>query len=282
MSNDEPTEAVMNEWNATDFAAKDNLLRVVRGEAEALFELAAAPGVWDRPTACTQWQVRDIVGHLIDVTEGYFTGFDAAASGAEAEAPLGLTIMAERLDVRARAHRDLTSEAALDRLRADFGKLMEMAGALGPDEWAGKIVAHTYMGPLPAFFYPVFQLMDYSVHAWDIRQGTGSAQGIDGDAADLLVPFMFILWQATFTPSASGTASIGIRVLSGGNAGDYLVSVSPEGLAYEAGGDVSEAPAVIEFDPGSLVLTVFGRVNGGTIRGDRDAAAAFLNSFFRI
>jgi hypothetical protein len=45
---------------------------------------------------------------------------------------------------------------------------------------------------------------------------------------------------------------------------------------------VSQAPAVIEFDPGSLVLTVFGRLNGGTIRGDRDAAAAFLNSFFRI
>jgi hypothetical protein len=83
-------------------------------------------------------------------------------------------------------------------------------------------------------------------------------------------------------PPASETANIGIRVLSGRNAGDYLVSVSPEGLQYEAGGDVSEAPAVIEFDPGSLVLTVFGRLSGGTIRGDRDTAAAFLNSFFRI
>ena len=32
------------------------------------------------------------------------------------------------------------------------------------------------MGPLPAFFYPAFQLMDYGVHSWDIRQGTGRAQ----------------------------------------------------------------------------------------------------------
>jgi hypothetical protein len=65
---------------------------------------------------------------------------------------------------------------------------------------------------LPAFFYPVFQLMDYSVHGWDIRQGTGRAHGLAGDTADLLVPFMFILWQATTegrptakrSPSASG------------------------------------------------------------------------------
>ena len=40
-------------------------------------------------------------------------------------------------------------------------------------------------------------------------------------------------------------------------------------------------PAVIEFDPGSLVLTAFGR-NAGTIRGDRAVADRFLNSFFRI
>ena len=47
-------------------------------------------------------------------------------------------------------------------------------------------------------------------------------------------------------------------------------------------GDVSGLPAVIEFDPGTLVLTAFGRVNAGTIRGDRVVADQFLNSFFRI
>jgi hypothetical protein len=45
---------------------------------------------------------------------------------------------------------------------------------------------------------------------------------------------------------------------------------------------VSGLPAVIEFDPGTLVLTAFGRVNAGTIRGGRVVADQFLNSFFRI
>lgn len=151
----------MSEWDAADYAARDNLLRVVRDEAGALFRMAASSDAWTAPTACPQWQVRDIVGHLIDVTESYF------------------------------------------------------------------------------------------------------------------------VWQSTTdVPEETEPFAVGIRV-SGRNAGDYRVDVSPDGLNY-AQGDLSGLPAVIEFDPGSMVLTAFGRINAGTIRGDRGAAERFLNSFFRI
>jgi uncharacterized protein (TIGR03083 family) len=271
----------VNEWDATDYAAKENLLRVLRREAEALFGMAEASNSWSAPTACSQWEVRDIVGHLIDVTESYFTGFDAARSGSGVPAPLGVRVMSERLDEGAKAHRTLPRGEAVERLRADFDKMMELSGALGPDDWGGLQVTHRYMGPLPAFFYPVFQLMDYGVHGWDIRQGTGRAHGLGGDTADLLAPFMFILWQATTeVPPDAEALTVGVSV-SGRNAGSYLVNVGPEGLSYSRD-DVSGASAVIEFDPGSLVLTAFGRMNAGTIRGDRAVADRFLNSFFRI
>ena len=271
----------MNDWDATNYAAKDNLLRVVRREADALFEMAEN-GPWTGKTACTEWETRDVVGHLIDVTESYFVGFDAARSGAAVDDPLGVRVMQDRLDEGAKEHRDLTQAEAVDRLRTDFGKIMETFEALGPDEWGGLIVPHKYMGPLPAFFYPVFQLMDYGVHGWDIRQGSGRAHSLLGDTADLLAPFMFVLWQATTeVPEDMGDAyAVGVRV-SGRNAQDYLVNVTVDGLSY-AFQDVSGLPAVIEFDPGSLVLTAFGRVNAGTIRGDRSVADQFLNSFFRI
>jgi uncharacterized protein (TIGR03083 family) len=271
----------MSEWDATDYAAKDNLLRMVRLQAEALFGLAEDGDRWTAPTGCPRWEVRDIVGHLIDVTESYFTGFDAAAAGEQGDDPLGVRVMQERLDEGAKAHRELSQGDAVKRLRDDFEKMTEIVAALGPDEWGGQLVGHKYMGPLPAFFYPVFQLMDYGVHGWDIRQGTGRAHGLGGDTADMLVPFMFILWQATTEAHADGEAlAVGIRV-SGRNAVDYLVNITAEGLSY-AREDVSGMPAVIEFDPGSLVLTAFGRVNAGTIRGDRAVADRFLNSFFRI
>jgi uncharacterized protein (TIGR03083 family) len=271
----------MNDWDATNYAAKDNLLRLVRLEAEALFRMAEDAGRWTAPTACPQWEVRDIVGHLIDVTESYFTGFHAAATGTKADEALGMKVMQEHLDVGAKRHRELSQADAMERLRTDFDKMMEICAALGPQEWSGQQVGHKYMGSLPAFFYPVFQLMDYGVHGWDIREGAGRAHGLVGDTADMLVPFMFILWQATTEVVTDSEAfAIGVRV-SGRNAVDYLVNITSEGLSY-AQEDVSGMPAVIEFDPGSLVLTAFGRVNAGTIRGDRAVADRFLNSFFRI
>ncbi len=36
----------MSEWNFMDYEAKDNLLRAVREEADAMLALAAEPGVW--------------------------------------------------------------------------------------------------------------------------------------------------------------------------------------------------------------------------------------------
>jgi uncharacterized protein (TIGR03083 family) len=272
----------MSEWDATKYEAKENLLRVVRNEAERFFALAESPEAWEAPTACTEWQVRDAVGHIIDVTESYFVGFDAARSGASVPDPLGLRVMQQRLDEGARQHRQLSQAEALDRLRGDFAKLMEIVDALGPDEWNGLIVPHKYMGPLPAFFYPTFQLIDYGVHSWDIRQGTGRAHGLHGDAADFLVPFMFIVWQVTAdVPADAEPSEIGVRVCSGRNAGAWRLSVGPSGMTY-APGDVDGLPAVLDFDAGSFVLTAYGRSNSGTITGDTAQAERFLNLFFRI
>jgi uncharacterized protein (TIGR03083 family) len=268
----------MSQWDATTFDAKENLLSVLRTEAEGLFALAERADAWAAPTACTQWQVRDIVGHLVDTTEAYFMSFDAARGAGTALDPLGVRVFQDTANAGAQAFRSLSQDEMMQRLRGDFAKMMETFQGLGPDDWAGLIVPHKYMGPLPSFFYPVFQLMDYGVHSWDIRQGTGKAHGLAGDTADLLAPFMFILWQATVDQTPDEQYDLGIRVLGHG---DYRMSVGPDGLTYETG-EVSDLPATIEFDAGSLVLTAFGRVNAGTVRGDRETAERFLNQFFRI
>ena len=271
----------MTEWDATSYEGKDTILRVVRNEAERMFELAERPGAWEAPTACENWRVKDIIGHLIDTTEGYFAAFETARSGAEAPDAFGLPGMHERAGEQAVALGVLSQQEAMDRVRGDLDKMMGILEPLSADEWTGLMVSHFYMGRVPAFIYAAGQLMDYGVHTWDIKQGTGRAHGISGDAADLLVPFMFIIWQSTLRPDADLTPfTIGITV-SGRNAGQYRVSIAAEGMSYEAG-QVDDLPAVIDFDAGSLVLTTFGRINGGTVRGDEELADRFLNLFFRI
>jgi len=269
-------------WNAMTYEGKDTVLRVVRDQAASFFTLADVPETWRARTACPEWEVRDIVGHIVDTTEGYFPAFDAARSHSDVDPAYGLVGMAKRAEEQGRSFRDLPQKEMVDRLRTDFDKMMGIFESLTPEDWSGLMVSHFYMGPVPAFFYPAFQLMDYGVHSWDIREGRGREHGLHSDVADLLVPFMFGIWAGTMRESPNVEPfSIGVRVTTGPNAGDTRVNVSPDGMSYESG-DLSDLPAVIEFDPGSFVLTAFGRFNGGTIRGDKALADRYLGMFFRI
>lgn len=272
----------MSEWNFMDPQSKDNLLRVVRREAEQMLALAEPADAWEAPTGAGHWQVRDVIGHLVDTTEEYFTGFDAARGRGDAPEALGLTGMAKLVDEAAQAFRGTPQDELLARLRADLDTMMSTFEELSDDEWGSLQVPHKFMGPLPAFFYPIFQLVDYAVHGWDIREGTGRAHTMSADAADLLVPLNFVLWQATAQCQPDDQPySIGVRITSGPNAGETRLDVSPDGVAFELAG-VEGLPAVLEFDPATCILTAYGRINGGTVRGDTRLAAHFLNLCFRI
>ena len=106
----------MSAWDATSYEGKDTILRVVRAEAARLIGLASRPGAWEAPTACESWSVRDVVGHLVDTTEGYFEAFETARAGGEAS-PYGLAGMHERAGQQATRFRGLSQQEMLARLQ---------------------------------------------------------------------------------------------------------------------------------------------------------------------
>ena len=137
-----------------------------------MFELAADPAAWTAPTGAGHWEVRDVFGHLIDTTETYFVGFDAVRGTVSAAAGTSGRDGHPR-GRGAQELRSLEREAAIERLGVALDKMLGIEEALTEEDWGNLQVPHKYMGPLPAFFYPVFQLVDYAVHSWDIREGTG-------------------------------------------------------------------------------------------------------------
>jgi Mycothiol maleylpyruvate isomerase N-terminal domain len=160
-------------WNFQDPASKERVLNVLEGEMDAMFQLIDDPARWEAPTACEKWQARDVVGHLVDTTEGYLPAFAGARDNAAADEPLGLRDMAELVDQGARGLREVPREELIGRLRASDG-----------------------------------------------------------------------------------------------------VQFSP--------GDIDDCDAVLEFDPATLVLTGYARMNGGTARGDEELASKFRDLFFPI
>jgi uncharacterized protein (TIGR03083 family) len=274
------SDANRQTWDATNFASKDNLLRVIKQEANAVFHLAEEN--WEAPTTSGHWQVRDIIGHMVDVSEGYIARFEAARKGETPDVIGPITEMARLADERALSYRSVPQMDMLKRLREAFDHVMSDFEDLNEQDWGGLQVLHGYMGPLPAFIYPVFQLMDYGVHGWDIREGQRIPHSMSADVADFLAPFMFILWQSTYDANLLGqdALEIGFRV-SGRNGATFRVKVATDGYSYETG-PIDDLPAVFEFDPASLVLTAFGRASAGTAYGDHSVANRYRSLFFSI
>src|SRR4029077_2680288 len=107
----------MSEWNAMTFEGKPTILRVVRDEAERMFALADRPEIWESPTACAGCSTRDVVGHIIDTTEGYFRAFDAARGTGEVPPPHGLSVMAQLANEGATAFRGMPQAEEMGRAR---------------------------------------------------------------------------------------------------------------------------------------------------------------------
>ena len=120
----------MSEWNAMTFEAKDNLLRVVRREAEGMFAMAEQPDAWERPTMPPGWEVRDVIAHLVDVTESYFVAFDSARGGPAVPDAYGVKGMAARLDEKSQEFRSQSQSDMMARVRSDFEQMMSIEEGL--------------------------------------------------------------------------------------------------------------------------------------------------------
>ena len=275
----------MSPVNSMDYSGKDTVLDVVRKESDDFFKLVDDPKNWDVQTRCTEWEVRDMVGHMIDVTEGYLSRWDSARKK-ETRDTAGLLVMGQSLNIEAQSYRKLPREEAIKRLKTDYKKMMDIFEKLTPDEWNNFMVMHPYMGALPTFFYPAFHVMDYGVHTWDIRWGLGEKnRKLDERTAGVLVPYMLYALLPSTVDSASAKdvdVVYGIEV-SGEWGGKWRATVKDGKFEAKPETDnFQDCKAVFSFDPSDFVLTAFQRFDGGTARGDLDTIKKVRGLFFRI
>ena len=275
----------MTAVNSMDYSGKDTVLDVVRTEAADFFKLVDDPKNWNVQTRCTEWEVRDMVGHMLDVTEGYLSRWESARNKEERNTA-GLLVMADSLNKGAQSFRTLSREDAIMRLKDDYAKMMDIFEKISADDWGGFIVMHPYMGGLPTFFYPAFHVMDYGVHTWDMRWGMGEkTRKLDERTAGVLVPYMlYALLPSTIdqTSAAGVDVEFGIEV-SGEWGGKWRATVKDGKFAAAAETNNFEGcKAVFSFDPSDFVLTSFQRFPGGTTRGDQDTIDKVRHLFFRI
>lgn len=270
--------------NSMDYSAKDTVLDVVRTERARFYNIIDDPANWNVQTRCTEWEVRDVVGHMIDVTEGYLSRWEAARVNEPAGA-VGLLVMAQQLDDVAQSFRRLPRDEAIARLKADSDKMLAIFDALTADEWGGFNVTHPFMGPLPTLFYPAFHVMDYGVHTWDMEWGLGKKDALlDERTAGVLVPYMFVLMQATVEQEVAKGVDTQVGIIVDGEwGGQWRVTIRDGQFTYAPAESLEGVQATFHFKHASdFVLTAFQRIEGGETSGDPAVIETFRRLFFKI
>lgn len=271
--------------NPMSYDGKEVVLDVMRTERQNFYDIIDDPDNWRVQTRAELWEVRDVAGHMVDVNEGYLARWEIARQGDDFPDPLGLTVMAERLNQGAQFFRSVPREEVIDRLKTSAAALDDIFEDLTAEEWSEFLVPHVYMGPLPTFFYPAFQIMDYGVHSWDMRWGLGEKdEALSERTAGVLVPYMFILMQSTVDQeSAAGLdATYGI-IVDGEWGGAWKATVSGGEFNYEPAETLNGVQATYRYANASdFVLTIFQRIDAGVANGDEDVIDRVDNLFFRI
>lgn len=275
------TDTRQGRVNVGEFSNKGFLLDLDRAERAEFYKLLdEAP--WEGKTASGHWQTRDLCGHMIDVTEGYLERFALARAGTAFPDPLGLPIMASKLDEGATRFRSLSKSDAIARLKTASDKMFDIFEGLDEKSWSGEIVPHTFMGPLPAYFFAAFQLLDYSIHSWDAKAGLGRDEPLSDAAAVTLIPFMFIVLQYTVDAerAADLKATFGIEI-TGPGGGSWQVGV--EGTAVTINeGSTEGSQTVFTFEPSEFCLSIYQRMRGGTVSGDAGIGERVRDLLFKI
>lgn len=131
---------------------------------------AVGPDQWNRPTPCTDWDVRDLVGHLVNE---------------ERWAPpllAGSTIE----EVGDRFEGDLLSD---DPRAAWEDAAAEATEAAGQEEVLGRMV-HVSFGDITGEEYLCQLTTDHVIHAWDLARATGGDERLDPELVDFVFRYL--------------------------------------------------------------------------------------------
>jgi uncharacterized protein (TIGR03086 family) len=110
----------------------------------------AEPSNWGRPTPCSEYDVKDLIGHMV----GWSASFDAAANG---RTPQGDPTAYE------------TTDSSAAEFRAAVDSIVSGWRANGMDRQVSLIGA----SGLPAPMVVDMTMMEYLAHGWDLATATG-------------------------------------------------------------------------------------------------------------
>ena len=228
------------------------------------------PEAWRTPSACTRWEVRDVVAHLANQGEFYadairrsLQGDPSPPGGRPAPGSVNAAADAERIAQRTIAKRKELGDQVLDAFRTTNDQLNRLLASLGPGDWE-KPLYYVSLGIAPMRFRPAIRLGELVLHGWDIRSRLAPDAPLTAESLPVLVDLVFGPLLAPpswlFVPGPQLPAPLRYRwALTGVSAREQDIVIDGERVWVEPAGTAA-ATVIFHGDMETFVLLMFGRL----------------------
>jgi uncharacterized protein (TIGR03083 family) len=270
-------------------------LQVLQSESERIKQYlhALPPEALSKPSACTQWQVQDVIAHLIGVAETYASSVSRGLQGDTGPLPGRLpagqataALSAESIAQRSIAARQTLGDQLLATFDAANDRLNSLLAGLQPEQQ--DMPCYHPGGIVKARNFMDLRLKELAVHEWDIRAALEPEAHVSPASIPAIMTTIsesiasgslrWAFWSGPYL-----TTPVRYRfVVTGLGPSQTDIVVERNTLRMEDAGDTT-ARVTMRCDTETYVLLVYGRLDleaalaSGRlmIEGDRELAIAF-------
>ena len=227
---------------------------------------ALTPEQLAQPSACADWQVHDVLSHLLGGADRQADSMRRGRTG-DSGPPPSFTPMDSSAMSATNAQRDIQRREQLgDGLLAAFDSaysdLQHQIDGLGSDDWETPCW-HLRRGAISAADYLELRIQELAIHDWDMRYGLEDSPQLNADCVSILLSAAPKWLGMCFRPGEKLDAPMVFEFdLAPPHATSIIVSVNGDSFQFlsedDAPGDrwtvCAEAPA--------FLLFIYGRITG--------------------
>ncbi len=224
------------------------------------------------PSACSDWQVRDVLSHLIGGAERQIESMGRGRAG-ESGPPAGFTPMESAALSSTNAQRDISRREQLgDGLLQAYDELYQrLYGELdefAPDRWDIPCW-HLRRGAMPAREYVELRIQELAIHDWDMRKAFEPNPSIHPNCIDIVLGFAPKWLAMCFRPGEKLDSPVVYEFdLAPPNDTSIILQVNGDSFDFISPDDAPEGRWTICAEASAFLLFIYGRITG------REAIAA--------
>jgi uncharacterized protein (TIGR03083 family) len=174
----------------------EHLVQLIQAEFTGLTHyLHTLPSeAWNHDSACAEWEVRDVVGHLTWLAE-FFVDIMARGVQGDASNPVGLpsadTFTAASFNAylaqQAIVHRGRLGDQLLPTCDSCYAVLIRLLSRLTPLDWDQPCANWPSIRTVPVHTVLVQILQELVIHGWDIRSQLTTADSLSPESLPVLM-----------------------------------------------------------------------------------------------